>query len=85
MKKFLFFRRALLSLTVLSVVAAPKNVAAAESIRFREAANGMPLKLLFEQLSEIRSDVRIPLILMLDQAQGDASESVSKLFEALGR
>ena len=45
----------------------------------------MSLNPLFEQLSEIRSDVRIPLILMLDQAQGDASESVSKLFEALGR
>ena len=85
MKKFLFFRRVLLSLTVLSIVAAPKNVAAAESIRFREAANCMSLKLLFEQLSETRSDVRIPLILMLDQAQGDASESVSNLFEALGR
>ena len=41
MKKFLFFRRALLSLTVLSVVAAPKNVAAAESIRFREAAKSV--------------------------------------------
>ena len=85
MKKFLFFRRVLLSLTVLSIVAALKNVAAAENIRFREAANGMSLKLLFEQLSETRSDVRIPLILMLDQAQGDASESVSNLFEALGR
>ena len=85
MKKFLFFRRVLLSLTVLSIVAAPKNVAAAESIRFREAANGMSLKLLFEQRSETRSDVRIPLILMLDQAQGDAAESVSNLFEALGR
>ena len=85
MKKFLFFRRVLLSLTVLSIVAALKNVAAAERIRFREAANGMSLKLLFEQLSETRSDVRIPLILMLDQAQGDASESVSNLFEALGR
>ncbi|MGM9751084.1 MAG: hypothetical protein ACI3YY_01815 [Candidatus Cryptobacteroides sp.] len=41
MKKFLFFRRALLSLTVLSIVAALKNVAAAESIRFREAAKSV--------------------------------------------
>lgn len=85
MKKFLFFRRVLLSLTVLFVVAAPKNVATAESIRFREAASGMSLKPLFEQLSEIRSDVRIPLILMLNQAQGDAWVAVFKLFEALGR
>ena len=30
-------------------------------------------------------DVRIPLILILNQAQGDASVAVSKLFEALGR